>query len=177
MRRRRCRSPGGGTSKASSLRARLGCVGRRRGCFWIASFCAFAPRRGRSPRRVRKWCRRCRLSQRKTSRHAWVPPQVLYSPVRRNKIDEVTALGTEHSRKEIQLALQSITVAVPYLSVVGGNSIEQCLQPPRQPPELLSAVGLDPLSIRMVQAALAGQFSAKVRVETHTRSHRRNRLT
>src|SRR5260370_19280872 len=154
MRRRLCRLPGDGTSKASSLRARVGCVRRRRGTFWMASFCAFAPRRGRSPRRVRKWCRRCGLSRRKTSRRAWTPPQVLYPPVRRDKIDEVTALGTEHSRKEIQLALQSITVAVPYLSVVGGNPVEQCLQPPRQPPELLSAVGIDPPSRRMLQPAL-----------------------
>src|SRR5258705_11697550 len=73
-------------------------------------------------------------------------------------------LRAERTRKEIQLALQRIAVTVSYLSRIGGDSIERCLQPPRQSLELLSAVGLDPPPIRMLLAALQGKLPAKVRV-------------
>ena len=75
--------------------------------------------------------------------------------------------------KEIQLALQSIAVAVSYLSRISANAVEQCLQPSRQSPEPLSAVRLDPPPIRMLWGALSDELTAEVRVKTHARSHGR----
>src|SRR5574340_429331 len=79
--------------------------------------------------------------------------------------------GTERTLKEVQLTLQRMAIPVSYLFRIGAHLTEQCLESPRQSSELPAAVDLDPPPIRMELAALLGQLPAKVRVETHARSH------
>src|SRR5712692_8020476 len=118
----------------------------------------------------------------KRMRTSAAPPPVLYPwpfaeiRFRRWRIGD-RALGTERTRKEIQLALQSVPVTVLHLPGIGADPIEQRLKQPRQSLELLLTVGLDPPSIRMLLTALLRKLPSKVCVETHTGSHSRNRLT
>src|SRR5437870_8611052 len=108
MLRCRCRSGGGGTSRVSSLPPTAACVRILRKTFWMASFCACGHRRDRSPRLVRTWSHRCGLNRRKTSQSALSPPLGIVSSPQSNKND-CCELRTECTRKEVQLALQSVT--------------------------------------------------------------------